>query len=214
MEDTPKRITVGLIVSWVLGVVFGIAGLVQLFSNPVTGLLMLLAAAILLPPVNRIMAQKMKFSLSGGLKFIVVLGLLIVSGITMSKSNTDIATNPKASESPRASTTPVLAEKVDVATFVGEFDKNQLAAEEKWKDKIIQFTGKVSNISEDITGTAFVIVQPRNADQYYFGTSIQCYFKSKSALTSLENGGVTTFQGKVDSQLMNVLVKDCQVITP
>lgn len=213
MEDAPKRITVGLIVSWLLGILFGISGLVLLFENPLAGLLLLLIAIVLLPPANRLMAKKMKFSLSRGLKLIVVVILLIVMGIVMSGDD-GMKSAENQNGSVNSTATPIAAEKVDVATFVGEFDKNQLAAEEKWEGRTIQFTGRVSNISEDILGNPYVIVEPRNAGEYYFGTSIQCFFKSKSPLTALENGGVSTFQGRVDSQLMNVLVKDCQIITP
>jgi len=100
---------------------------------------------------------------------------------------------------------------VEASSFVSEFDKNQLAAEEKYEGKQIKVTAYIDNISEDITGTLFLILQP-TADEYYVGTSIQCFFKDKSELTSLENGQKVTVQGRVDTQLMNVLVKDCKVL--
>jgi ethanolamine utilization cobalamin adenosyltransferase len=44
------------------------------------------------------------------------------------------------------------------------------------------------------------------------GTSIQCYFDNKEDLLSLKNGQKVTLRGKVDTQMMNVLVKSCEVV--
>jgi hypothetical protein len=212
VEVPAKRITVGLVISWVLGVFIAVGAFVGLFSNPLAGILGLAAAAILLPPTNALMARKLHVALSGGLKFILVVGLLIAMGVVTGKSGT--GSESGATPSPKAQASPAEVVTVDVATFVAEFDKNQLAAEAKWEGKTIKFTGKVGNISEDITGTPFVIVQPRTAGQYYFDTAIHCSFESKQQIIALENGKIATFQGTVDTQLGDVLVDDCSVVTP
>ena len=88
------KITIGLVLSWGLGVLAAISGVTLLFSQLLTGILMLLLAAVLLPPVNKIVADKFHFSISGGLKFVVVIILLGVIGATMStNSNSNSNTN-------------------------------------------------------------------------------------------------------------------------
>jgi len=95
------KITIGLVLSWGLGVLVAINGVALLFSQFLTGILMLLLAAVLLPPVNKAVADKLHFSISGGLKFVVVIILLGVIGATMSANsipNSDTSTVPNAGQ--------------------------------------------------------------------------------------------------------------------
>jgi hypothetical protein len=93
------KVTLGLVLSWGLGVLAAISGVTLLFSQLLTGILMLLLAAVLLPPLNKFVADKLHFSISGGLKFVVVIILLGVIGATMS---TDSASNSNTSTVPNA----------------------------------------------------------------------------------------------------------------
>jgi predicted PurR-regulated permease PerM len=95
------KITLGLVLSWGLGVLAAISGITLLFSQLLTGILMLLLAAVLLPPVNKFVTDKLHFSISGGLKFVVVIILLGVIGATMSTdstSNSNTGTVPSAEQ--------------------------------------------------------------------------------------------------------------------
>lgn len=100
---------------------------------------------------------------------------------------------------------------VDIQKFIKEFDGNQLASEEKYKDKIIETSGVIGNISEDIMGKPFIVLKPAN-DKYYFGTEIQCYFTAKEALYGLTNGQLVRIRGRMDTQVMNILIKDCEIV--
>lgn len=95
------KITIGLVLSWGLGVLAAISGVTLLFSQLLTGILMLLLAAVLLPPANKFVADKLHFSISGGLKFVVVIILLGVIGATMStdsNSNSNTSTVPSTEQ--------------------------------------------------------------------------------------------------------------------
>lgn len=94
-EKTHIRITLGFVLGWAFGVLFAIGGVSFLFSKFLTGILMLLLAAIVLPPVNKIVADKLNFSISGALKFILVIILLGTIGATMS-NNSNSNSNPDA----------------------------------------------------------------------------------------------------------------------
>lgn len=93
-KKEPTKVTVGLVLGWGLGVLAAISGVTLLFTELLTGILMLLLAAVLLPPANKFVADKFNFSISGGMKFILVIVLLGVIGATMSTDSTsDIRSN-------------------------------------------------------------------------------------------------------------------------
>ncbi|MEK7525966.1 MAG: hypothetical protein AAB546_00605 [Patescibacteria group bacterium] len=146
-------------------------------------------------------------------KYILIgfVGLLVL-GAVFGGSSKDKGTENKATTKPEAQKAPEV-QKVEILTFVKEFDENQLSAEDKYKGKYVEFSGYIKNISEDITGSPYLSINPK-PDQYYFGTYVQCFFKDKSELTALKNGQKITVQGKVDSQTLgNILIKDCKVVT-
>ncbi len=150
-----------------------------------------------------------------------VLLLIIIGAIASSNdtSNTTEITNSQPTPSgsdknnqPVEATTPdVEPLVVDTKQFITDFDKNQLAAEEKYKGQTVKLTAYIKNISEDILGNPFLSLQP-TSDEYYFGTSIQCIFKNKSELISVENGQQVTIVGKVDSQDIGIIgIDDCSI---
>lgn len=135
---------------------------------------------------------------------------LLVLGAIFGGSNKDNGSESKATAKPEEQKQEV--QKVEMLSFVKEFDENQLSAEDKYKGKYVEFSGYVKNISEDITGSPFLAINPKS-DQYYFGTYVQCFFKEKSELTTLKNGQKITVQGKVDGQTLgNILIKDCKIV--
>ena len=104
-SKTHTKITIGLVLSWGLGVLAAINGVALLFSQFLAGILMLLLAAVLLPPMNKLVADKLHFSISGGLKFVVVIILLGVIGTTMSTnsvSNSNAGTLPSSEQANKA----------------------------------------------------------------------------------------------------------------
>ena len=102
--------------------------------------------------------------------------------------------------------------KVDTAAFVEEFDQNQLAAEEKYKHKLVEFKAVIDNISEDILGTPFLSLKPTK-EKYYLGTTIKCNFGNKAEVTSLKKGQEVNLQGSVNSQSLGIIIiDDCRII--
>ena len=86
-QTTPsKKITVGLILSWIFGVLFALTGIVSVFSEPIPGLVMLIMAAVLLPPITKLVDQKWKFHLSSGMKIVVIIIGFIIFGATIDTS--------------------------------------------------------------------------------------------------------------------------------
>lgn len=91
MEQETKKITLGLIVSWVLGVLIGIAGVGTLFTDPVPGILFILIALVLLPPVNTTLKNHYNLSLSGGVKVVLIIALLGVASASLKTESTAVS---------------------------------------------------------------------------------------------------------------------------
>ena len=146
-----------------------------------------------------------------------VLLILIAFGLIASiggnkNSNTATTSNNSQTENkavPEVKPTPII---VDATTIVGEYDKNKLAAQDKYTGKIIQTTAVIKNISGGELGDYYLSLMPTN-DEYYFGTTIQCFFKDKSVLTPLTNGQSVTVAGTMEDMTLGIVgMKDCNLI--
>lgn len=93
-EQESTTIIIGLILSWGFGILFALIGITAIFSEPIPGLVMLVMAAVLLPPVTKLVDQKWKFHLSGGMKIAVIIIGFFIIGSTVHISK--IPTQPKA----------------------------------------------------------------------------------------------------------------------
>lgn len=89
-----------------------------------------------------------------------------------------------------------------------DYDANAVAADERYKDKVLEVTGKVTGIGKDIMDTPYVTLDSGN--QFM---SVQCMFadEHKSELSGLSKGQTVTIVGKCDGQLMGVLLRGCRL---
>lgn len=98
MVKETKKITLGLILSWIFGVLFGISGLTFLFSGSIiAGGSLVLASLVLLPPMNKFVKEKFNFELSRGLKITLVIILFIIYTVNLPSSsifNDDVKIQP------------------------------------------------------------------------------------------------------------------------
>lgn len=99
-ESQPtKKITLGLVLSWIFGVVFALAGLGGTIEGSFGfGIPLLLAGLVLLPPVRSLIREKAHFELSTGLLITIVIILLVIS-IVNTPSRTATATTADTSPS-------------------------------------------------------------------------------------------------------------------
>jgi hypothetical protein len=143
----------------------------------------------------------------------VILGIVVISVIgSVAGGGKNSPSQTSQGGKTEATTHPVEPTIVDATTLVGEYDKNKLSADEKYKGKLVQTTGYISNISGGDLGDYYLVLKPKN-DQYYFGTNIQAFFKDKSMLTSLSNGDKVTIQGTLgEMSIGQVIMKDCSVV--
>ncbi len=85
-EGKTKNITLGLVLSWVVGVLLIIVGIGFAVSSIIVGLLVLLGGLIMLPPVSDFIKKKFHVHLSGGVRFVIALVLFVI-GVSMITSD-------------------------------------------------------------------------------------------------------------------------------
>lgn len=107
---------------------------------------------------------------------------------------TEIASNP--------------AIEVNASKLFSDYEANGVAADAKYKDKILKVTGIVNTIDKDITDNIYVTLK---GDEM-FG-DIQCFFSEDylEAAANLSKGQKITVTGKCDGKLMNVMLKGCSI---
>jgi len=204
-----RTLTLGSVLGWGLGVFIGFIGIIQLFEQISVGIIFILMALVLLPPVNKYVKSKYNFSISKGMKIVLLIVLLAVAGALGTGSDTD-------SESVSSNKTKVsqktVKEYIEVTAgkLYQDYRDNGVSADSKYKNNFVRMSGIVSSIDKDILDTPYVVLT--NGSGSILG--VQCMFsKSKeSELSTLSKGQNITLTGKVNGNLIgNVIVEDCSI---
>ncbi len=112
----------------------------------------------------------------------------------------------KTSSSTSPTPAPV-AEKINVDKLADDFDANQVAAEATWKGKLVEFSAKVTNITD--SGISFANIGSKD----FSLVQISCRIKDKQQLLTIKNGQTVTVQGIVGKQTIGVIdVSDCEIV--
>ena len=112
------------------------------------------------------------------------------------------------SKTSSSSPTPApVAEKIKVDQLVDDFDANQVAAEATWKGKFVEFSAKVTNITD--SGISFGNVGSKD----FSLAQISCRIKDKQQLLTIKNDQTITVRGIVGKQTIGVIeVSNCEVV--
>jgi hypothetical protein len=95
---------------------------------------------------------------------------------------------------------------VSASKLYADYEDNGIAADGKYKDKVLLVTGKVNDIDRDFMDKIYVTLK---GDEY-FG-DIQCFFAESHVgeASQLSKGQTITVKGRCDGQSMNVLLQGC-----
>jgi len=87
-----------------------------------------------------------------------------------------------------------------------DYESNEVAADQKYKEKILVVTGKIASIGKDITDNIYITL----ATDDIFG-EVQCLFADthSDVLAKLSKGQKVTIKGKCDGKMMNVFLRGC-----
>lgn len=139
---------------------------------------------------------------------ILVLVILFIIGSIFGGNNgtsqvSDLRTN--SNEPQKEVVAPIQITSIQLSE---EYDANKVAADAKYKGKILEVTGIIDNIGKDILDDPYVVL--KGTPTKLFG--IQCMFKKsdEQKLINLSKGSEITLTGKVSGELIgNVILREC-----
>lgn len=106
--------------------------------------------------------------------------------------------------------------KVESPTFVADdvvatYAENEIKGDGALKGKWFKVSGPVDSIAKDILGTPYVTLKTSDPGQF---RQVQCMFAEKDAgaLAALRPGQRLVVFGKCDGLMMNVLMRECEIV--
>ncbi|MCL4354836.1 MAG: OB-fold putative lipoprotein [Patescibacteria group bacterium] len=138
-----------------------------------------------------------------GIVIVVIIVISVISSLGKSGNNQS-SSNSGTQQQAKVQQEPT---KVTAKELADDFDANQVAAESKWKGKLVEFSAEISNITD--TGLSFQNV----GSKQFSMAQISCRVADKQQLLPLKNGQMITVRGTVGNQTIGVIdVSDCQVV--
>jgi hypothetical protein len=136
---------------------------------------------------------------------IAILILFMLLGSGSSNKNTN---NAQPSQNNTAQEEQYI--KITASELLSEYKANQVAADDKYKNKIIEVSGTINSIGKDVLDTPYVTIGG-SSDIF---TNIQCMFAKgdQSQLINLQKDTKITLRGNVSGYMMNVLLTNCSLV--
>ena len=149
-----------------------------------------------------------KFAVGCSVGIGIAVILMIIVAVTMSSSPDTKQSTPATPEPDTKQSTPATPEMdVSAVTLYTDYEANSIAADLKYKGKLLQVTGIATKIEVDILGDPIVMF---GMDQFNLA-GIYATFK-KSELNNLANisvGQTITIIGTGNGKVMRILLEDC-----
>ena len=98
--------------------------------------------------------------------------------------------------------------RVNIENILSDYKKNEIGADNKYKDHLIETSGTITSIKKDIMDKPYVTL---SANNHFSIPEIQAYFNDSMnvVLGQLKNGSRLTVVCRIDGLMMNVLAKNC-----
>lgn len=139
-----------------------------------------------------------------GIGFLCLIGLGIIAGIAGSGGSKNSSTDNADKQEQKVAQEPT---KIKASELADDFDSNQVAAEDKWKGKLVEFSSEITNITD--TGLSFSKVSSKDFSM----TQISCRISDKQQLLTVKNGQTVTVRGTVGGQTIGVIdVSSCEIV--
>lgn len=159
-SDKPKRkLTLTGVIAWIVGIGSLLTGIGSISSSLLAGIILILIAIILIPPISKIIENKLNFSLSRGLKIVLVLILFVVAGVSASSSN---STNNPVSQVPENSKAETKTEEIETSNTIAD----DTVIEEPVKQSEPASTPKVENTYQPTMGEKNAVKSAKNYLSY------------------------------------------------
>jgi putative nucleic acid binding protein/zinc ribbon protein len=117
-----------------------------------------------------------------------------------------------AGESGRAAPTAVTVNEVALDALLSDYTANEVAADQRYKGRLIRIRGVLKEVNKDILNAPFVVVG--NGSDVAL-RDLQCALSQSAGeeAAGLTRGEPITVQGRVSGLRLNVQLTDCTVVT-
>ena len=104
-------------------------------------------------------------------------------------------------------------EEIKKSTFTAkqlmdEYEANEVSADNNFKGKTFYVSGKIKDIKKDVLNHIYVTL-----DAGGLVRQVQCYVEDAETASKLTKGLQVTFKGTCDGLMINVLMKDCVLVS-
>ena len=106
---------------------------------------------------------------------------------------------------PTRHTAPEVIE-ISATDLYSAYEANQVAADQKYKGRLLEVTGVITSIGKDILGSPYIVLGSGDEWEVW---GVQCTFSSRyeSWLAKLKKGQQVTVTGKCTGYFLNVLLE-------
>jgi len=141
---------------------------------------------------------------------IIFVVLSVIGNNQMNDFEAKKASEPKV-EQVSAETTQTPAIKVSAVQISQDYKDNEVAADAKYKGKLVEISGIVDTIGKDITDTPYIALK---SYEYAIIDKIQCMFSKSDVeeLSQVKKDQQITLQGEVSGKLGNIIVRGCEIV--
>ncbi|MFJ2365833.1 hypothetical protein ACIPIN_19360 [Pseudomonas sp. NPDC087697] len=141
----------------------------------------------------------------------LVLSIVFVSmqgGSSSRSSSTSSASTSSSVSAPAPEPAKEQAMQVGIGQILSDYKGNEVAADNRYKGRLIQVTGAVGDIKKDFTNNLYVTL---GTGAMYELPSVQAFFDDSmnQQLGNLRKGQKITVVCRVKGLMMNVLAEDC-----
>lgn len=135
-----------------------------------------------------------------------ILALLFIGTIGSTKNSSGASTGNTQEAVPET------ALIVTASKLTSDYKDNEVAADAKYKDKLLEISGTVDTIGKDILDTPYIAFQTDN--QYEIIDRVQCMFGKDdiATLSQVTKGQKITLRGTGAGKLGNIEVKGCKIV--
>jgi hypothetical protein len=150
------------------------------------------------------MSAQAKVAMAAGSSCFVIL-VLCCGGISLM-----MVVNREETGGFGGSSTPAI--KISASQLFQEYENNEVAADEKYKGKSLEVSGRVGSIGKDFLDTIYVAISRGGEFEIFH---VQCFFedKYKQEAASLSKGQQVIIRGRCEGKMGNVMLKRCEFVS-
>ena len=231
-EEQVQKITLGFVISWIFGLLFGLAAIGGFLAGDYApAFVILLISIIILPPFIKLFKEKFNFELSRGLKIAVVFVLILIAGSVVpdTTDQTTIKPSDDSQQTPvetEQKSTPVGSKTVTkeiASTSFSDFGdlycnpsatnlQKETFFNENFKGKYVKWTGTVSSVSE--TWGKYRLRVKHCPATWFSDVTITMREDQKDKLLQLNKGDSVTYIAKMNQygEILDISAVDGKIV--